>query len=61
MPRQIGIITPYEGQRAHVVSLMVRSGTARQELYREIEVSSVDAFQVGMGTGAVLVEGRGAG
>ncbi|KAG2435081.1 hypothetical protein HXX76_007168 [Chlamydomonas incerta] len=44
-PGQIGVITPYEGQRAHVVSVMVRNGTARQDLYKEIEVSSVDAFQ----------------
>ncbi|PNG71053.1 Regulator of nonsense transcripts 1, partial [Tetrabaena socialis] len=41
----IGVITPYEGQRAHVVSVMVRNGTQRQDLYKEIEVSSVDAFQ----------------
>jgi hypothetical protein len=44
-PAQIGVITPYEGQRAHVVSVMTRSGTMRQDLYRDIEVSSVDAFQ----------------
>ncbi|MEW5310681.1 MAG: hypothetical protein WDW38_002453 [Sanguina aurantia] len=44
-PSQIGVITPYEGQRAHVVSVMLRNGTQRQELYKEIEVSSVDAFQ----------------
>ncbi|KAJ9528293.1 hypothetical protein QJQ45_014261, partial [Haematococcus lacustris] len=44
-PGQIGVITPYEGQRAHVVSVMARSGTLRQDLYTDIEVSSVDAFQ----------------
>ncbi|GIL94261.1 hypothetical protein Vretimale_509 [Volvox reticuliferus] len=44
-PSQIGVITPYEGQRAHVVSVMVRNGAVRQDLYKEIEVSSVDAFQ----------------
>ncbi|GLC57612.1 ATP-dependent helicase NAM7 [Pleodorina starrii] len=44
-PAQIGVITPYEGQRAHVVSVMVRNGAMRQDLYKEIEVSSVDAFQ----------------
>ncbi len=35
---QIGVITPYEGQRAHVVSVMVRNGSVRQDLYKEIEV-----------------------
>lgn len=44
-PAQIGVITPYEGQRAHVLSVMSRSGTMRADLYRDIEVSSVDAFQ----------------
>jgi len=44
-PSQIGVITPYEGQRAHVVSVMLRNGTMRQDLYQEVEVSSVDAFQ----------------
>lgn len=44
-PQRIGVITPYEGQRAYVVSHFSRSGSLRQELYREIEVASVDAFQ----------------
>jgi regulator of nonsense transcripts 1 len=44
-PWQIGVITPYEGQRAHVVSLMNRNGTLAQNLYGEVEVASVDAFQ----------------
>lgn len=44
-PDQIGIITPYEGQRAHVVSVMARNGPLRQALYSEIEVASVDSFQ----------------
>ena len=29
-PDQIGIITPYEGQRAHVLATMQRSGPMRQ-------------------------------
>jgi regulator of nonsense transcripts 1 len=37
-PHQLGVITPYEGQRAHVVNVMLRSGALRQELYRDIEV-----------------------
>ncbi|KAK9810079.1 hypothetical protein WJX72_004466 [[Myrmecia] bisecta] len=44
-PDQIGVITPYEGQRAHVLSVMLRSGPLRAALYSEIEVASVDSFQ----------------
>eukprot|EP00965_Chrysotila_dentata_P179852 5938105-Pleurochrysis_carterae.AAC.1 len=44
-PEQIGVITPYEGQRAYIVSYMQRSGTLRSQLYADIEVASVDAFQ----------------
>lgn len=45
MPEQIGVITPYEGQRAHILTTMARNGTLRQELYSKIEVASVDSFQ----------------
>jgi regulator of nonsense transcripts 1 len=44
-PQQIGVITPYEGQRFYCVNLMRRSGSLRAELYDEIEVASVDSFQ----------------
>ena len=44
-PDQIGIITPYEGQRAYVVSSMQRNGSLRTQLYQEVEVASVDSFQ----------------
>lgn len=44
-PNQIGVVTPYEGQRAYIVSHMQRNGTLRQGLYVDIEVASVDAFQ----------------
>ena len=44
-PAQIGVITPYEGQRAHVVNYMQRNGSLRTQLYKEIEVASVDSFQ----------------
>lgn len=44
-PTRIGVITPYEGQRAHVVSHFGRAGSLRQDLYREVEVASVDSFQ----------------
>lgn len=45
MPGSIGIITPYEGQRSYIVNYMQFSGTLKKELYKEIEVASVDAFQ----------------
>lgn len=45
VPEQIGVITPYEGQRAFVVTHMERSGPLRTELYSDIEVASVDSFQ----------------
>jgi regulator of nonsense transcripts 1 len=44
-PSQIGIITPYEGQRSYVVSTMQQNGSYRKDLYKEVEVASVDAFQ----------------
>ena len=43
-PEQIGIITPYEGQRGYIISYMQRSGTLDPALYKEIEVASVDSF-----------------
>lgn len=36
--QQIGVITPYEGQRAYIVNYMSRNGALRQQLYKEIEV-----------------------
>lgn len=44
-PGQIGVITPYEGQRAYIVSYMLRNGSQQSKIYAEIEVASVDAFQ----------------
>ena len=44
-PEQVGVITPYEGQRAYLVQYMVHSGSLHSKLYQEIEVASVDAFQ----------------
>lgn len=44
-PAQIGVITPYEGQRAYVVQYMSRYGALRQTLYEGVEVASVDSFQ----------------
>ena len=44
-PDQIGIITPYEGQRCYLVSHMMKNGSVNTNLYKEIEVASVDSFQ----------------
>lgn len=45
MPEQMGVVTPYEGQRAYTVTHMERQGPMRSELYANIEVASVDSFQ----------------
>lgn len=61
LPNQIGVITPYEGQRSYITSYMTRHGTLRQQvndgdnnsgisdngklLYDLIEIASVDSFQ----------------
>lgn len=44
-PSDIGVITPYEGQRSYIVSTMQNSGSFKKEFYKEVEVASVDAFQ----------------
>lgn len=46
-PDQIGVITPYEGQRAYIVQYMQMNSTLleKKEQYAEVEISSVDAFQ----------------
>lgn len=41
-PEQIGIITPYEGQRAYVVHYMQLNGSMHQKLYQ------VDVHIVGL-------------
>ncbi|KAI8366372.1 RNA helicase-domain-containing protein [Choanephora cucurbitarum] len=45
LPSQIGVVTPYEGQRSYIVQYMQFNGSLRKDLYKEIEVASVDAFQ----------------
>ncbi|VDM35032.1 unnamed protein product [Hydatigera taeniaeformis] len=44
-PSTIGVITPYEGQRAYIVHYFHQSGSLNSKLYQEVEVASVDAFQ----------------
>lgn len=45
LPSQIGVITPYDGQRAYIQQHMQLSGQLNKQLYLEVEVASVDAFQ----------------
>jgi regulator of nonsense transcripts 1 len=44
-PGQIGVITPYDGQKKYVSEYMRRAGALAHTLYESIEVASVDAFQ----------------
>lgn len=44
-PNNIGIITPYEGQRAYLVHYLHYCGSLNVKLYQEIEIASVNAFQ----------------
>lgn len=46
-PDQIGVITPYEGQRAYIVQYMQMNSliVERRADYVEVEITSVDAFQ----------------
>ncbi|XP_065567200.1 regulator of nonsense transcripts 1-like [Artemia franciscana] len=44
-PEQIGVVTPYEGQRAYLVQYLQYQGSLHSKLYQEMEIASVDAFQ----------------
>ncbi|KAG7195863.1 ATP-dependent RNA helicase [Scheffersomyces spartinae] len=46
-PDQIGIITPYEGQRAYIVLYMAMNSSIPEfkDKYLQLEIASVDAFQ----------------
>lgn len=44
-PSQIGIVTPYEGQRTYLKQYLTTVGDMDAETYGEIEIESVDAFQ----------------
>jgi regulator of nonsense transcripts 1 len=44
-PGQIGVVTPYEGQRSYLVQHMQLNGSLKKDLYKAVEVASVDAFQ----------------
>ncbi|KAL4460510.1 hypothetical protein ABPG74_000261 [Tetrahymena malaccensis] len=42
---QIGIITPYKGQRFYIGDYLSKNGRLNHVLYRQIEIASVDGFQ----------------
>ena len=44
-PENIGVITAYEGQRAYLQSYLETNGQLSSEVYKLIEVASVDAYQ----------------
>lgn len=44
-PDEVGVITPYEGQRARVRHALAARGPLSKEIYDAVEVASVDGFQ----------------
>lgn len=44
-PDEVGVVTPYEGQRAFLVNYLQRRGTFSAAVYDRVEVASVDSFQ----------------
>ena len=44
-PEEVGVITPYEGQRARVRHALASRGPLSQSIYDAVEVASVDGFQ----------------
>lgn len=44
-PDEVGVITPYEGQRARVRHALSSRGPLSQSIYDAVEVASVDGFQ----------------
>ncbi|KAL0233554.1 hypothetical protein PCE1_002069 [Barthelona sp. PCE] len=44
-PSEVGVITPYEGQRAYLTNLLNRQSIVTTDIIRDLEVASVDSFQ----------------
>lgn len=44
-PNQIGIITPYKGQRAQIIHHLQKYGSLAPSVYKDIEIASIDSFQ----------------
>ena len=46
--KQIGIITPYKGQRAYIINYLQKNGQLlgkNPNYYKELEIASVDGYQ----------------
>jgi regulator of nonsense transcripts 1 len=46
-PGQIGVITPYAGQRFYLKHFLASAGELPAEFYPQVEIASVDSFQGG--------------
>ena len=44
-PNQIAVITPYEAQRCYLVNYLTRNGPLGPDVYKQLEIASVDSFQ----------------
>lgn len=42
---EIGVVTPYEGQRAFLFQYLKEIGTLKENVYDEIEIENIDSFQ----------------
>ena len=42
---EIGVVTPYDGQKVYVQDYIKRAGTLPQSQYEGVEIASVDSFQ----------------
>lgn len=42
---KIAIITPYKGQRGFLTQFLMRTGSLKQPMYKELEIASIDSFQ----------------
>jgi regulator of nonsense transcripts 1 len=42
---QVGIITPYKGQRAQIIHHLQKYGSLAPAVYKDIEIASIDSFQ----------------
>lgn len=42
---KIAIITPYKGQRGYLTQTLLRAGSLKQPLYKDLEIASIDSFQ----------------
>lgn len=43
--KRIAIITPYKGQRGYLTQSLMKTGSLKQPLYKDLEIASIDSFQ----------------